>query len=186
MIDGEEMKHKLYKGSVEGLTAPGKVRDTEVKGFAVKVTPEGKKVYIVENIVRVGSKKVTVTIGPHGLWTTDNARKEAKEILALMARGINPNQEKERAIEKRQQEIALEEAKKKQSEITLKVVLDDYLKSRGDSLKEITRYIYRIAVASSLADWMDKPIESITREMVKARHREITQSGKKGTANHVM
>lgn len=180
------MKHRLYKGFVEGLTEPGKVRDTEVKGFAVKVTPAGKKVYIVENSVRGGSKKVTVTIGPHGLWTTDNARKEAKEILALMAKGINPNQEKERALEKRQQQIAQEEAKKKQSEITLKVVLEDYLKSRGESLKESTRYIYRIVVASSLADWMDKPIESISREMVEARHREITQSGKKGAANHVM
>ncbi len=171
------MKHRLYKSYVDALTEPGKIRDTELKGFAVKVTPAGKKVYIVENSVRGGSKKVTVTIGPHGLWTTDNARKEAKENLALMAKGINQNQEKERAFEKRQQQIAEEEAIKKQSEITLKVVLEDYLKSRGESLKESTRYIYTIVVASSLADWMDKPIESITREMVEARHREITQSG---------
>ncbi len=73
----KEMKHRLYKGFVEGLTEPGKVRDTEVKGFAVKVTPAGKKVYIVENSVRGGSKKVTVTIGPHGLPTM-RARKRKR------------------------------------------------------------------------------------------------------------
>lgn len=74
------MKHRLYKSHVDGLTEPGKVRDTELKGFAVKVTPAGKKVYIVENIVSGGSKKVTVTIGTHGIWTTDNARLETKQI----------------------------------------------------------------------------------------------------------
>ncbi len=180
------MKHRLYKSYVDALTEPGKVRDTELKGFAVKVTPAGKKVYIVENSVRGGSKKVTVTIGTHGIWTTDNARLEAKQILGMMAQGIDPNQEKRRALEKRQKQVAQEEAIKKQSEITLKKVLEDYLRSRGESLKESTRYIYRIVVASSLTDWMDTPIESITREMVEARHREITQSGKKGAANHVM
>jgi len=180
------MLHKLSKSYVEGLTEPGKVRDIDLKGFAVKVTPAGKKVYIVENSVRGGPAKATVTIGPHGVWTTENARDEARQILAMMAQGINPNKEKERALEQRQQQVAQEEAKKKQSEITLKKVLEDYLQSRGESLKESTRYIYRIVVASSLADWMNTPIESISREMVEARHREITQSGKKGAANHVM
>lgn len=180
------MKGKITKRFVDGLDQPGKWKCTEVRGFGVKVTPAGKKIYIVENNVRGGSAKVTVTIGPHGVWLTDQARDEAKRILALMAQGINPNElkAKDRADQALQKEI--EQAKSRDLEITLERVLKDYMESRGDSLKDSTRYMYNCTIASSLADWMTLPIKDITREMVEARHREMTQAGKKGAANHVM
>jgi integrase len=150
------------------------------------MTPAGKKVYFVETSVKGGPARVTVTIGTHGVWNADQAREEAKRILALMAQGINPNEvkEKDRAEQDRQKEI--EEAKRTDLEITLERVLNDYVRSRGDSLKESTRYIYNCVISSSLADWMALPIKDISREMVEARHREMTASGKKGAANHVM
>lgn len=180
------MKGKITKRFVDGLDKPGKWKCTEVRGFGVKVTPAGKKIYIVENNVRGGSAKVTVTIGPHGVWLTDKAREEAKRILALMAQGINPNEwkAKDRAEQERQKEI--EQAKSRDLEITLERVLNDYMRSRGDSLKDSTRYIYNCVISSSLSEWMALPIKEITREMVEARHREMTDSGKKGAANHVM
>lgn len=180
------MQGKITKKFVDGLDKPGKWKCTEVRGFGVKVTPAGKKIYIVENNVRGGAAKITVTIGQHGVWMTEQARDEAKRILAMMAQGINPNEVKKekKAEDQRQQEVV--EAKKKQRGITLAKVLDDYMRSRGDSLKQSTRYIYQCVVSSSLSDWMETPIEDITREMVEQRHREITQSGKKGAANHVM
>jgi integrase len=180
------MKGKITKRFVDGLDKPGKWKCTDVRGFGVKVTPAGKKIYIVENNVRGGSAKVTVTIGPHGVWLTDQARDEAKRILGLMAQGINPNElkAKDRAEQERQKEI--EQAKSRDLEITLERVLNDYMRSRGDSLKDSTRYIYNCVISSSLSDWMAVPIKDITREMVEARHREMTDSGKKGAANHVM
>lgn len=180
------MKDRISNRFVNGLKEPGKHKCAELKGFGVKVTPAGKKVYYVETSVKGGPARVTVTIGTHGVWNADQAREEAKKILALMAQGINPNElkEKDRAEQERKKEI--EEAKRRDLEITLERVLNDYMRSRGDSLKESTRYIYRCVISSSLADWMELPIINITREMVEARHREMTASGKKGAANHVM
>ena len=180
------MKGKINKRFVEGLDKPGKWKCTEVRGFGVKVTAAGKKIYIVENNVRGNPAKVTVTIGPHGVWMTDQARDEAKRILALMAQGINPNEKKKIAKAEKKRAEEIEQARQKTRDITLKKVLGDYMESRGDSLKESTRYIYRCVVSSSLSDWMELPIQDITRELVEKRHREITQSGKKGAANHTM
>ena len=53
--------------------------DRKLKGFGLKVTPAGRKVYLVQ--YRLGGRKGRTrrfTIGPHGKVTPDQARKEAK------------------------------------------------------------------------------------------------------------
>lgn len=90
------MQAKITKQVVDGIApkdATYLVRDTEVKGFVVVVTPAGAKSYAVD--YRVGSgrsaPKRRLTIGKHGSpWTPETARAAAKRLLAEVAAGRDP------------------------------------------------------------------------------------------------
>jgi hypothetical protein len=58
---------------------------------------------------------------------------------------------------------------RKASSATLASVLSDYLSARKD-LRPHTRETYRIAVDGHLKAWRDKPLASITRDMVERHH----------------
>lgn len=65
--------------------------DQEVKGFGLKVTPSGGRTYVYK--YRVGGRGAKVqrcTIGAHGPWTPDQARKEAKRLAVLIDLGTDP------------------------------------------------------------------------------------------------
>ncbi len=65
--------------------------DDELKGFGLKVTPAGRKVYLIQ--YRLGGRKGRtrrVTIGPHGKLTAEQARMEAKRLLGEVAVGRDP------------------------------------------------------------------------------------------------
>jgi integrase len=90
------MQAKITKRAVDGVgprVATYLVRDTEVKGFVLVVTPAGAKSYAVD--YRAGSgrgaPKRRLTIGKHGSpWTPETARIEAKRLLAEVAAGRDP------------------------------------------------------------------------------------------------
>src|ERR1700731_3632848 len=90
------MRKKITKRVVDG-EVPGDatclVRDTELKGFVLVVTPAGSRSYAVD--YRAGSgrgaPKRRLTIGKHGSpWTPQTARAEAKRLLAEVAAGRDP------------------------------------------------------------------------------------------------
>jgi integrase len=65
--------------------------DQEVKGFGLKVTPSGGRTYVYQ--YRVGGREAKVrryTIGAHGHWTPDGARKEARRLAQLVDQGVDP------------------------------------------------------------------------------------------------
>jgi integrase len=90
------MQAKITKRVVDAAqkqSATYLVRDSEVKGFVLVVTPAGAKSYAVD--YRAGSgrgaPKRRVTIGKHGSpWTPETARIEAKRLLAEVAAGRDP------------------------------------------------------------------------------------------------
>ena len=61
------------------------VWDRELPGFGVRVHPSGSKVYMVHK--RSGGKSRRVTIGSHGVWSLDAARREAGGIIASLKKG---------------------------------------------------------------------------------------------------
>ena len=70
-----------------------------VKGFGLKVTPAGGKIYVFQyRIARPGEAERTParrwTIGKHGKLTPDGAREIAKGLAMKVAHGIDPQQEK--------------------------------------------------------------------------------------------
>ncbi len=83
---------KLTKRSVERLAVESEdyfVWDRDVRGFGLRTYPSGKKTYLVQ--YRSGRRTRRVTIGQHGVLTADQARIEAKQLLAAVARGQDPS-----------------------------------------------------------------------------------------------
>ena len=62
--------------------------DRTLKGFGVRVYPSGTRVYVVQTRGPGGTKRVTV--GRHGVITTDQARRRAASILARIKAGEAP------------------------------------------------------------------------------------------------
>ena len=75
-----------------------------VKGFGLKVSTAGAKVYIYRYRVPVPGAAARhipprkVTIGRHGAFTPEQARVRAREMAALVAQGIDPMEAKGAAI----------------------------------------------------------------------------------------
>jgi integrase len=69
------------------------IRDAELKGFVLVVTPYGGKSYAVDYRAGRGrrGRKRRLTIGKHGSpWTPETARREALKILADISKGVDP------------------------------------------------------------------------------------------------
>ena len=62
--------------------------DRDLSGFGVRVHPTGSKVYMVHT--RAGGKSRRVTIGRHGVWTPERARREAGRLIASLKAGETP------------------------------------------------------------------------------------------------
>jgi integrase len=84
----------ISKRSVDATKAAAKdsyLWDKDLKGFGLKVTPTGRKVYLIQ--YRMGGRKGRtrrITIGVHGVLTADEARARAKQLLGEVAAGRDP------------------------------------------------------------------------------------------------
>lgn len=86
---------KLNKRIVDAALATGRdyvVWDDDLAGFGLRVFGSGKRSYIIQ--YRALGRSRRYTIGPHGVWTPEMARQEAKVQLGRIAQGDNPAEEK--------------------------------------------------------------------------------------------
>ncbi|WP_411820224.1 tyrosine-type recombinase/integrase [Hyphococcus formosus] len=84
---------KITKRSLENIAANGReyfVWDEIVTGFGVRVSPRGRKSFIVQ--YRSGGRTRRMSLGAQGALTPDEARNIAKSILGDVARGTDPAQ----------------------------------------------------------------------------------------------
>jgi len=92
-------KAKISVRAIEAMqpaSAPVFLWDIEKPGFGVKVTPAGKKVFILQyRRGGRGSKTIRYTIGPYGVWTVAAAEREAGRLLLLVGQGLDPGTEKQ-------------------------------------------------------------------------------------------
>src|SRR5580704_7100693 len=83
---------ELTKSNIDALK-PAAYRytawDTEMSGFGLRVTPNGRRVYVLK--YRVNGQQRWYTIGRHGSpWTPKQARLEGQRLLGEVAREIDP------------------------------------------------------------------------------------------------
>lgn len=83
---------KIIKKTVDALMTPPKDTfhwDEDLTGFGVKVTPAGKKIFVLQT--RLNGRPRRYTIGPYGApWSPDMARIEAKRLMGLVSTGVDP------------------------------------------------------------------------------------------------
>ncbi len=130
--------------------------DEGLTGFGVRVSGD-KKIYIAQG--RVGGTKVRLKIASHEVLSLEQARIEAKKLLAQMAQGIDP----------RTQRIA-----QKAKAVTLGELIEPYIRAR--KLRPTTIKLYEGALRRCFSDWQHKPITEITKDMVQARHEKISNA----------
>ena len=93
------------KKATDGTRA--EFRDTEVKAFALRVTESGAKSYVM-NMRWPGSKvPMRRTIGDAAMMTLADARKIAREWLALVEKGIDPREKAREEAEAEARERAI-------------------------------------------------------------------------------
>ena len=69
------------------------LRDTAIPGFLVKVTPTGRKIFMVAYVAHNGQRRKPA-IGRYGEITVEQARNIAKDWLAKVRRGADPSAER--------------------------------------------------------------------------------------------
>ncbi len=156
---------KLTKNYIDKITAPADKEafhwDDSLKGFGLRVTPTGKITYIVQG--RVNGSSPRISIGPHGVFTVDQARDVAREHLRSMRMGIDP-----RAVAK----------KEAAQRVTLRDVADGYKRDRP--LKDSSKAEIERHVTTTFEAWLKKPLRDINREMVTKRFNDIKNKGTRG------
>lgn len=86
---------KLTKRVVDTAVAESKdyvLWDDELPGFGLRIFPTGKRSYLIQ--YRVDGRSRRYTIGLHGVWTPESARREAKAQLGRVAQGDDPAEER--------------------------------------------------------------------------------------------
>jgi integrase len=151
---------KLAKTRVESAAVPSSGQvfywDDELRGFGLRVSASGARSYVAQG--RVGTRTRRVTIGTHGRWTCEEARRQAREILRDMDMGVDP-------AEKRLHAAAVG--------VTLRTVVSAYLGDRD--LKPNSKADIEKHLKTSFSDWADRPVASITRDAVLTKFRAASQ-----------
>ena len=85
------MKGKISKQSVENLSCERKdhfLWDTELPMFGCKITPKGRRVYLLQ--YRINGRQRRYTIGTHGVLSAREARNIARKLLHEVLLGRDP------------------------------------------------------------------------------------------------
>src|SRR6266496_834330 len=135
--------------------------DRDVKGFGLKVTPAGAKIYVLQ--YRCKGRLRRYTIGRHGSpWTQEEARAEAARLLAQAVRGIDPADAKHAD----------------RTDITFATFAERYLKEHADLHKKkrsaaLDRQLLRSHVLPAIGS---RRLAQISRADVARMHRSLAET----------
>jgi integrase len=141
------------------------LRDTELRGFAVRVTP-GSKSFVLEREIHGRVRRLT--IGRYGALTVEQARNRARELLGEIAKGHDPAE----ARRQRRQSMTFGELER--------LYLERHAvhkKSKGNDVGMFNKW---------LADWRPRRLSTITRADVTSRHAEMGAAGHTTHANRMV
>lgn len=165
----------ITKRTVDGAKAGERdqfIWDNEVRGFGLKVTPAGGRVYIYQyRIARPGEAERTpakrYTIGKHGNLTPEQARKRAKALAAMVDQGIDPRQRDLDEIAAKDEAKRREQATERlHNEMTLgkmAVVWLDHYENEKDRRPSSVRMAKMVVNNHLKPALQDKPLPHISR-----------------------
>ena len=107
----------------------------------------------------MAGKAKRLTVGKFPKLSVEDARSEAREILIDMAAGV--------------------ERKAEPTALTLRSALEQFLASRN--IKPETKQCYRGLIERNLPDWLDLPLNEITKNMCEEKHKALIGPTRCGT-----
>lgn len=125
------------------------IRDTEQRGFQIKIAPSGHAAYFVEARIGGTGRVKKFKIGNVGDMSLTQARERARATLGQIREGIDPKIEKNRALFEG---------------ITLIELMERYLTSKR--LKPRTVADYRYFMGKQFLRWQNRRVADITRHEV--------------------
>jgi integrase len=167
---------RLTKSAIDDLPTPSSdvvYWDAGLPGFGVKVTPKGRKVFVVlYRTGGAGSKLRKYTIGPYGRVTLHQARVAAQKVFAAKLEGRDPAAEKH-------------EAKRRVVADRVEDLMETFIAqhlSQNRSGGEISRLLRR-EVAKA---WTGKSIHEVSKRHVVEVISAIEQRGAPAAANKTL
>jgi Arm DNA-binding domain len=133
------------------------------RGFGVRINASGSRTFIAQG--RVNGKVRRVSIGRYGVFTVDQARVQARDALRGMRLGVDPVTEK---------------ARQRAQGVTLREAIADYCahrQTKSGPPRARTKADIVHHGEHSFADWLDKPITTITRDACLARFVALSKVG---------
>jgi integrase len=165
---------KLTKSAIDALPTLSKdivYWDRGCPGFGVKVTPKGRKVFIV--LYRgVGSRLRKYTVGPYGRVTLHQARAAALKIFAARTEGRDPGTEKQQA---RRRLVA------DRVEDVVEFFITEHV-SKTRSAREISRLLRREVIPK----WGTRSVHEIGRRQVIELVNDVAARGAPSAANKLL
>jgi len=146
IVDTQKSKDKTYF-----------VWDSELTGFGLKILPSGKKTYLIQYRMGGRSKRTRrMTIGPHGVLTTEQARGQAKLYLGQVATGTDPASEKD----------------KEKAALTVEHLLGQFFVEHVEvKLKKLTQENYEAVIRLNIpVAFKRMPIEKVARSDIARLH----------------
>ena len=152
------------------LVAEHWYRDTELRGFFLKVSRSGRRTFAVQKSHR--GKTVRVTIGQYPTWTPDQARRRARELMQEIDRGINPNHAAREAAERG---TTLRQAREWHL---------DSMRARGCRQRSMDDLVD--GFDRHIGDWLDRALVEIRPGDAAERHQRITEASGPYAANAIL
>ena len=161
---------RITETGLKGLKQDQEIRDTEVRGLFVRSRKAGKLFYYSYMSPVTGNRR-NKSIGRHGDITVADARAAAKLMAADVAKGIDPAEEKRKAV---QQHL-------KEKNSTLRAFMNSGYKevTTAKTAKQSIR-----TIELHFPVWLDKPMSSITAWELEKWKR--VYKGKPSGANRIL
>jgi len=134
--------------------------DDRLTGFGVRVYPSGRKSYIVNYRAGDGGRRAPnkrIVLGRSDRLSADRARRMAQKALGDVAGGGDPAAERAEA----------------RGMPLLRQAFEEYLQANPNRVPRTDKG-YRQAVNRYLRDWLDRPLDAITRRDVEARFNHLS------------
>ena len=160
---------KLTKRLIDSVPQPANgqafYRDTELQGFALRVTP-GSKSFTYER--RINGRSRRMTIGPYPGMTVEEARTEAAKKVGAIAQGHDPASERQA----RHHAPTFAELER--------LYLDRHAIHKKSVSNDVTM------LTKHLAGWRPRRLTAITRADVSTRHADMGATGSTTNANRMI
>lgn len=160
-----KLTKRLVDAAVHPPTGQVFLRDDELRGFALRVTP-GSKTFVLEREIHGRVRRMS--LGRYGTLTVDQARDLAKVKIGEIAKGSDPAEERQT----RRQSPTFGQLEQ--------LYLERHAVHKKSAINDVGMF------KNWLSDWRPRRLSVITRADVCARHAEIGSQGKTTTANRMI